>query len=687
MNFNEQIKATVKRFEERKPDRDKTLSLLQENKVIEANDPDLVQRRIARLNANPLVVDAIRKAGMSFERSVPGISSMNYTRGLERVIGTNNLLGIGFLARGLTVARAVAKIHIVAPQGNGFGTGFLVSPRLLLTNHHVLESKAIAVNSEVEFNYQLGPGNESSHSYRYKLAPDEFFLTNQLLDYTLVRVREIESGPNFGWLPLIESTGKLLVGEKVNIIQHPNGEPKQAALRENKVVDELELFLHYETDTAPGSSGSPVFNDQWEVVALHHSGVPKKHPTEDYLLTSDGQRWEPSMGEQRLAWVANEGVRVSRLVADIKKQDLDAKGKQLRDELFGNPPVSLPSNLPQPLVHAHDSDFFGNTPGVLFEQSTHGVATWTMPLTIRVSLGSPNLTPQVDTTATEGLFGGNSQTVSHRLPPFAVSSLRQNGFDWRAALSLAMASDLVYAEDSKLIQSTVRGWGFNECHFIQKDRTECLIARIENLVLIVFRGTQGLRDWLSNLDLLPMKLPMGRVHRGFHEQFATVQASIEAIVHADSNTEIMLAGHSLGGAIATIAAAKWNKTYRIKALYTFGQPAVGNDVFADSMGNNYQSNYYRFVNDADVVARVPPGYTHAGQLYHFNSKGILTVAASESGFVLTESTSKTLSLEEFLALQENLRDAQRQEAFGTWISDHSIKLYIQRIANHINSPD
>ncbi|MFC8142403.1 trypsin-like serine peptidase [Streptomyces paradoxus] len=57
------------------------------------------------------------------------------------------------------------------------------------------------------------------------------------------------------------------MGEFVNIIQHPRGEPKQLSLRDNQIVDALERFLHYESDTREGSSGSPVFNDPWEVVA------------------------------------------------------------------------------------------------------------------------------------------------------------------------------------------------------------------------------------------------------------------------------------------------------------------------------------------------------------------------------------------------------------------------------------
>jgi len=88
------------------------------------------------------------------------------------------------------------------------------------------------------------------------------------------------------------------VGEYVTIIQHPEGKRKQIALRENQVVDMLDDFAHYRTDTAPGSSGSPVFNDQWEIVALHHSGVPKKD-SQGRILARDGSVWDSSMGEDQ----------------------------------------------------------------------------------------------------------------------------------------------------------------------------------------------------------------------------------------------------------------------------------------------------------------------------------------------------------------------------------------------------
>src|SRR5919202_1710354 len=149
---------------------------------------------------------------------------------------------------------------------------------------------------------------------------------------------------SFGWTPLIEQEGKAIIGEYVNIIQHPGGEPKQLALRENQLVDVLPDFLHYETDTAPGSSGSPVFNDQWEVVALHHSGVPRKDAAGN-ILAIGGGRWDPSMGEHRVDWIANEGVRVSRILTNLRERQLDAAQGALRRELVAaaSPPTeSLP---------------------------------------------------------------------------------------------------------------------------------------------------------------------------------------------------------------------------------------------------------------------------------------------------------------------------------------------------------
>ncbi|TKI84593.1 trypsin-like peptidase domain-containing protein, partial [Bacillus cereus] len=124
---------------------------------------------------------------------------------------------------------------------------------------------------------------------------NRFFITDEKLDFTLVAVEETSADEaklsDFDFLPLLPHKGKILVGEHVSIIQHPSGAPKMVANRENKVQDIFDDFIHYETDTQPGSSGSAVFNDEWMVIALHHSGVPDPKDSTKYI--------------------ANEGIRIS----------------------------------------------------------------------------------------------------------------------------------------------------------------------------------------------------------------------------------------------------------------------------------------------------------------------------------------------------------------------------------------
>lgn len=391
ITFNKIVEETEKRFVARQRERMQNTQLINEGKIFEANSPELVERRISRLKADPRLVRTMMDEGLKFIPTGPSVSALGYPRALERVLGTNDLMGIGFFERGLYTARSVARIQIRTPQGMpmGFGTGFMVSPRLMLTNNHVFESLDNAVGSFAEFNFQIGSHGQMKTSRLFRFSPNDFFLTNKELDYTLVALKPDSKLVEFGWLQLIEETGKLMIGEMVNIIQHPNGEPKQLAVRENRVVDELDLFLHYQTDTAPGSSGSPVFNDQWEIVALHHSGVPLRD-TQGNILTTDNRRWESWMGEQRIAWKANEGVRVSQLVANIKKQQLNGDQQTLRAEMFELEPPVMGASLS---THNENntSQFSLNTtetPSTFPTIDHAGNAIWSIPVRVSIGLGN-----------------------------------------------------------------------------------------------------------------------------------------------------------------------------------------------------------------------------------------------------------------------------------------------------------
>lgn len=365
------LRETEERYRERQEPREVHREEIAAGGVVGANTPEVVQRRLQRL----------ARVEMTMGTPAGAVA-------LERVIGKSDLIGVVYLELALAVSRSVGRVRIRTATGQsvGFGTGSMVSPRLLLTNNHVLGSAREAHNSRVEFNFQDDLAGRPSASVVFDLEPEAFFVTDARLDYSLVAVAEGSiSGDaalgQFGWNRLIEEQGKAIVGEHVNVIQHPNGEPKQLALRENRIVDELEDFLHYETDTAPGSSGSPVFNDQWEVVALHHSGVPRRDE-QGRLLTRDGVPWTPEMGEQRIDWVANEGARISRVVRHIKRRSLptDAQ-RRLRNGMFEAPPPVLPLRRADETAPVPNS--FADTLSV----GQDGSAVWTLPLRISVGLG------------------------------------------------------------------------------------------------------------------------------------------------------------------------------------------------------------------------------------------------------------------------------------------------------------
>lgn len=335
-----QIDATRARLSDRTPYREHYVDVLkQPGGILQADSPDRVRKRMDRLakyyTGAPLPVtpeDANRADEDEAERRLrevvkvarAGEDASAPPRGrllLESIINTNDLLDVRFLDAGAAAARAVARIWMYENRKPiGYGSGFLVSPRLLLTNHHVLPSGDLAEGSRAEFNYQLGVDSQPLHSVIFDLDPDAFFITDETLDFSLVALRDSSGAlADFGALALVGAEGKAVIGECVNIVQHPGGERKRIAIRENRIVDLFDDFLHYETDTEPGSSGSPVFNDQWEIVALHHASVrANDHP--------------------ELKGIANEGIRASRLLRHIfEAGGLSTAQRAIRDQL--NPPT------------------------------------------------------------------------------------------------------------------------------------------------------------------------------------------------------------------------------------------------------------------------------------------------------------------------------------------------------------
>ncbi|WP_019585279.1 endonuclease [Deinococcus apachensis] len=340
----EVLEQTQARFLQRDPERAMTMQHLTVGGPLAADSQFRVEARLTRLGV-PLPDARAVAEGHEDALTVAARLPEDTRLPLERIIGANDLVGVAYLDLARSAARSVGRVVLKDAQGRtqGFGTGWLCSPRAILTNHHVLEDAAVARTSVIEFNYELSAGGTLQNRVTLNLDPDALFLTSEALDYSLVAVGGDTSA--LGWLPLFGTTGKVLVGEALSIVQHPSGEPKQVALRENRLVDLLPDFLHYETDTAPGSSGSPVFSDTWEVVALHHSGVPRTD-AQGRPLRRDGQPLQPGDSDTLIDWIANEGVRISRIVEDLRARS-DAVGNALVAEVLAaqRPPLPGPSEV------------------------------------------------------------------------------------------------------------------------------------------------------------------------------------------------------------------------------------------------------------------------------------------------------------------------------------------------------
>ncbi len=353
--FEAQIQDTVRRFEECKAQRERRQAALESieepGRWREIDDPARFAQRLRRVGRTDVLESLLRD---DRPPGAPATRAAESATLLERIIGESQLIGSYFLVRGSEARSRVARV-IVRRSGFGFGTGFLVGPNLFMTNNHVLPTRASARRAAAEFDFVRTPPGVVWPNHVHHFDPSRLFITDRRLDYTVVFVETTstdgDSLEHRGWMRLLGESGKALVGDRVNIIQHPGGRPQELALRNNEIVDVVDDFLHYETDTEPGTSGSPVSSDTWDLAALHHSGVPDRNARGQILL-NNGDVWDGRRDTAHLIkWIANEGVRISSIVRDLRAKIAgpESSGRDFVEAAFKDPalqPVDPASRTP-----------------------------------------------------------------------------------------------------------------------------------------------------------------------------------------------------------------------------------------------------------------------------------------------------------------------------------------------------
>ena len=264
--------------------------------------------------------------GGTFYQSSPSVEMSS--ENLELILdASSSLLPFHFLRTGDRLGRAVVKL--LRSDGSS-GTGFLVAPGILLTNHHVLPDAITAASAITLANYEAAPpGASLGRPASVPLDPDTLFVTNAELDFTFCAVTGLDF---LGSIALDRNSLNIGPSETVNIIQHPRGRPKEVAIKDNHVIKADSVVVHYVCSTEPGSSGSPVFNNQWEPVALHHASVVSDGPDARPVGGHDSTLYPPvlgTLGEPSTRYL-NEGIRISAIALWL--ETAEANLPPLRDQ-------------------------------------------------------------------------------------------------------------------------------------------------------------------------------------------------------------------------------------------------------------------------------------------------------------------------------------------------------------------
>lgn len=204
----------------------------------------------------------------------------------------------------------------------------------------------------------------------------------------------------------------------------------------------------------------------------------------------------------------------------------------------------------------------------------------------------------------------------------ATTRMKEQLTVWQRAEIAAKLSAIAYM-NPKPAETAGKKLGFAQVKLISKGGAEVLIAKDRNDLWFAFRGTEPskLNDVLADLKLVKQAaVAGGKVHGGFQEEVNDLWMDIlKELEHNDQlkvRKDVYFTGHSLGAAMATISATR----YKPEELFTFGSPRVGGPKFI----KNIHCDHYRFMNNNDIVCRIPPawlGFRHHGEMIYFNRFG------------------------------------------------------------------
>jgi len=164
------------------------------------------------------------------------------------------------------------------------------------------------------------------------------------------------------------------------------------------------------------------------------------------------------------------------------------------------------------------------------------------------------------------------------------------------------------AEQQTLLEHDLKVMNLTLAKTFDRSGTQAIIATTDNFVVLAFRGTEStsVRDIKADCKATQTSCTSGgKVHQGFNDAYELVANEIQDVLDSKpfNSKPLFITGHSLGGALATIAAKRLSHQAGIAGCYTFGSPRVGNTTWVSGL----RTPVYRMVNAVDAVTMLPPG--------------------------------------------------------------------------------
>ena len=180
----------------------------------------------------------------------------------------------------------------------------------------------------------------------------------------------------------------------------------------------------------------------------------------------------------------------------------------------------------------------------------------------------------------------------------------------KKSLFTSLLSSFAYDHEKEkdILESDLKTLHLKLTHTFDIEDTQAIIVVSEHFTVLAFRGTEANKpkDIKSDIGASIVRCNSGgMIHKGFSQAYNLVSTQLQSALAAPeiASKPLFITGHSLGGALATIAAKRLTHNAGIAACYTFGSPRVGDSNWVSGI----RAPLYRVVNAADAVTMLPPG--------------------------------------------------------------------------------